>query len=390
MQRIINKLQKDASGDEEAIPEQSGVISTAINSTEPCYDIMVFINEADIVIAGKDNVIRGATTEIKNGCGLQIKSGEILSCLMKPDPMMFPNALKRTGPCEGRAYTLIVTKSSQLTDAGLTQKFSEFTDKLTVHTKQKKCKDLYVLVLLQKAIHHIYAKENEVALNELMTAEELCGNCLNRNLLLGGCVTYKAYIKLYQGKFDEALNYIEKAKYLLANVISGVEKAMLCYLTGYVYMKMAGAEHRPSNQFEDMAIEYFQLHSRHANEDTEREIAIKELQYGILKQATVYLRTYTSNGYKFGTSEQSVEKARELLDFFETNLWQDSTPASRIHFITLRADYLYRRNCLKRALYILTTSGIKLAKEVGHKPMIQMVEDRIKIMKNLIAGKETK
>ena len=376
--------------DDGSTRRQSEDACTASHSKEkPCHHTVIFIQDVNVVVAGKGNMIQGKTAEKTGGCSLHFDSNEILACVMTPNSTMFPNALTRTGPCAGQAYTLIVTKSRQLTDAGLTNDFTRFTNKLAVHTEQKKNKDLHVLVLIQKAIFNIYAKKSDVASKDLKAAEQLTDNCLNRNLLLGRCYTYEAYIKVYENKFEEALHYIEKAKDLLSNLVSGEEKAMVCYLTGYVYMKMAGEAYSPNKELEDKAIEYFQLHDRHVKEDTEREIAIKEMQYGILKQATVYLRTYTIEGYQFGTNEKNIEKAKTLLDFFEINLWHEATPASKIHFTTLRADYFYRRNCLARALYILENSGVKLAKDVGHRPMIEMVKDRIRIIENLIARKGT-
>ena len=381
-------LKKD--DDDESTATQPGDACTASNSEEePLHHTVIFIQDVDVVVAGKGNMIQGKTAEKTRGCSLKINSREHLTCVMTPNSKMFPNALKRTGPCAGRAYTFIVTKSRQLTDAGLTNEFIRLTNKLAVHTEQKENKDLHVIVLLQKAIFNIYTKKNDVASKELKVAEQMTDSCLNRNLLLGRCYTYEAYIKVYENKFEEALHYIEYAKDLLANLVSGEEKAMVCYLTGYVYMKMAGEGNSPNKELEDKAIEYFQLHDRHVKEDTEREIAIKEMQYGIFKQVTVYLRTYTIKGYQYGTNVKNIEKAKTLLDFFETNLWHEATPASKIHFTMLRADYFYRKDCLERALYMLENCGVKLAKEVGHKPMIDMVNDRVRIIESLIARKGT-
>ena len=281
----------DVEADDDAPKESQGASAASHSKNEHRHDTVIIVHKANVVVAGRGNIIRGIITAQVNGYSLDLNIDESLTCVMKPNPKMFPNALTRTGPCVGRAYTLIVNRSRQLTDAGLTQEFIQFTDRLSVRTKEKMHKDLYVLVLLQKAIFNIYAKNNKVALEELKVAEQLSEHCLNRNLLLGKCYTYEAYIRLYQDKYEEALSYIENAKYLLVNVVSGEEKAMICYLTGYIFMKMAGQKEEPCKELEDKAIKYFQLHDRHVKEDSEREVAIKEMQYGILKQATVYLRT---------------------------------------------------------------------------------------------------
>jgi len=372
------KGNSDVDTDDDVSKEGASTASHSKNKHR--CDTVIIVHKAGVVVAGRDNIIRGIIAAQVNGCSLHINIDESLACVMKPNPKMFPNALTRTGPCAGRAYALIVNRSRKLTDAGLTQEFIQFTDRLAVQTKEKTHKDLYVLVLLQKAMFNIYAKNNEAALEELKAAEQLSEHCLNRNLLLGKCYTYEAYIRLYQEKYEEALMYIENAKYLLVNVVSGEEKAMICYLTGYVYMKIAGKKEEPCQELEDKAIEYFQLHDRHVKEDSESEVAIKEMQYGIIKQATVYLRTYTFTSFQFGTNDESIEKAKELLDFFELHLWKDATPASKIHFTALKADYLYRRKCFERSLHILTTNGLTLAKDVGHKPMIDMVDERIRII----------
>lgn len=254
-------------------------------------DIVIVIKEAAIVVAGNNNKVQDTRIKKTENCELEIKFNENIVCVIKNNPKMFPNALRRSGPCAGQAYGLIMVKTRNLTDAGLTQEFICFTDRLLVKTREKKHKDLFVSVLLQRVLFHIYAKETEVALKELEEAKQLSENCMNRSLLLGRCHTLEAYVKVYLSEFEDALDHLEQAKCYLFSLVSGEEKGMICYLIGYIYMKMAGMEKGPRDQLETKAIEYFQLHDRHVNEDSEREVAEKEMQYGILKQATVYLRT---------------------------------------------------------------------------------------------------
>lgn len=354
--------------------------------------LVINLKRAGIVAIGEGNLINLSTDEdnnkTRNELILELDTDGNLRAVIRSNPKMFPNALERKGPCAGTTFSRVTETTRYLTDAGLTDKFYRFTDTLLTRMQMKENHDMHVHILLQRVVFRIYANKLQDAEQELNRALLLIGKCINQNLFLGRCYTYQAYIALYQHDYPKALEMLGKAKHLLAYFVSGEEKAMVCYLLGYLYMKLAGQNDAPSRDLETKALEYFQLHFTHAKEDSEKAVADKELQYGILKQVTVYLRTYTREGYDFKVDKESLKKAKQLLDYFEVSLWHEASPASKIHFIALRSDYFYRQNCLQRAMDILEMSGLKLAKSVGHKPMIDMVSNRIALLKSLLDVKE--
>ena len=364
------------------------VLSDGKISQQP---LVINVKRAGIVAIGEGNLINLTdedSNKTRNELILELDTDGNLRAVIRSNPTMFPNALERKGPCAGTTFSRVTGTTRYLTDAGLTDKFYKFTDTLLTRMQIKQNHDMHVHILLQRVVFRIYANKLQDAEEELNGALLLVTKCMNQSLFLGRCYTYKAYIALYKHDYPKALEMLDKAKHLLACFVSGEEKAMVCYLLGYIYMKLAGQNDTPSRDLETKALEYFQLHFTHAKEDSEKAVVEKELQYGILKQVTVYLRTYTRQGYDFKVDQGSLNKAKQLLDYFEVSLWHEASPASKIHFTALRSDYFYRQNCFQRALDILKMSGLKLAKSVGHKPMIDMVSDRIALLKPLLDVKE--
>ena len=243
--------------------------------------------------------------------------------------------------------------------------------------------DLHVLTLVERAVFYIYGSKLQVADNELNKAMELTSKCVNYNMLLGRCYTYKAYIYLYKAEYQKSLDNLGIARQLMALYVSGEEKAQMCYLYGCIYMKLAGGTDSPSDNYEAKSLEFFKLDNCHVQEDPDDEVRMKRLQYGIFKQATVYLRTYTQIGYDFPVEEHEISKAKELLDYFELHLWDQASAAAKIHFASLTADYFFRINCFQRSMEILEHS-LKDAEKIGHTPMINMVKDRINLFRSRI------
>ena len=352
----------------------------------------------NVLVLKANNVVSGTGNEIniscrclgENGTDIKVESEKFFEMLVPDNPNLFPNRLRRTGSFNGKRCEIITATMRHFQDNGFKKKLEDYSKKLLGKLNAKGEFDLQVVTKIERGILYIYQKNlatAEVEINEAMTLAE---KAENRQWLTSRCQIYLAHIYLYREDYKTALEYLERARSFLVLCVSSEDSAMLLYLRGYIYMKLAGSVAEPHESYERMAIECFDDEIMHASQDGNEDAYRKKLQFATLKKINILLRTYCPLMFNLETLEENMGEAKRLIDYFERNLWTDASPPAKLHYDMFRADYCYRSGVPERALDILTRDAKQQAKSIGHAPLIQMVESRIELYQRVVSMTQKK
>ena len=384
--KTIIKGENDDDDGEASVDENGTMVCSKIKTNN--LTINIFIKNAGSFIQGTGNIVnlgRGNSTR-QEGADVMFSMDNIFKTVLKNNPRMFPNALRRTGSISGKRYDKIMAQTVYFQDNGETEKLEYYTNKLIQAFKLQGEIDLQVVAMIQRGVLHIYQKNLTAADAEFRKAIELAESAENSQLLNGRCLLYFAHIAVYDGRYEAALELIDKANIVLSLHHSFEDSALMLYLRGYALMKMAAESSDPCEDLELEAIDCFEAEMAHAMEYLNPAFIAKKQRFATLKIVSVLLRTYSDAVFDCGAAQENMEKAKSLLDRFELTLWNDASTAAQIQFSVLRADYFYRFGQPQRALDIIEVDGRPKARCIGHEPLIQMVESRSRIFQKRLTS----
>ena len=345
--------------------------------------LTIVVKSADCVVIGNNTTVNQRNLkfeDVSENRNIRFTIlPEALRNVIKDDLKDVPGALRRSGSIAGKRYIHIMECMRKYQDSGHTQELEKFAEAMVNRLKKDEV-DLKVVILLEHALYFIYQQHLKDA--KIIVDEAICmaKRAENGSLLLGRCHIFLAHILLYEKKYPETLECLENAATFLENFVSGEDKAWCCYLYGYTYLKMADEGTESCLDLESKAISYFQMAIHHAKEDPESRVRDKKMRYCLFKQISVYLRTYSAKSKQLPVGEKEIENAKHLLRYFEDHHWDDAPPGTRVHYFSLKSDYFFREKRFKRAIGILKGEGMETARGVGHRPLLNMVDDRIKYL----------
>ena len=371
--------------------ERKGVsFSSCVKGKDSCT--FVFINNVDTAICGKDNTINYCLQydeiavgkySAKGAKNFVISDGQFIPVVAN-DPKMFPGALRRSGSCDSSVYERITNLMKKYQDCGECKRLEVVSEKLIATFRAKGDIDLEVVVRIHRGVMYIYQNNLILAEREINEAMVLAERAENRQFLIARCELYLAHIALYRKEHDTVMELLERAKSNLFLYVSCEDSALLLYLLGYLNMNKAAESIEHFETLESSAIACFDDEIRHAMEDPSESAVKKKQIFATLKKVSILLRTYSPPMFEHEASEDNVNKAKQLLDEFELRLWTDASPAGKLHFAVLQADYFFRKGQPVRALDIIQAEGQQKAQSIGHKPLLQMVKSRIEIYEKIV------